>query len=121
MIVVVSISMCIVTLILSMWVKSRARETGMLMASGISKCSILLQHIVEVGFIAAVSFPLSYLFSRVVAGGIGGIFGKTGAAVTAEHFAIVCGVGTILLVSAILLSCISTMRMKPKTILSKMS
>ena len=80
-IVIVLISMGIVTLILSMWLKGRIRETGILLAAGISRASILFQHILEVGMIAVISFPLSYLFSQAIASGIGGLFGKRGVTV----------------------------------------
>lgn len=119
--VIVIISMGIVTLILSMWVKSRIREKGILLAAGVSKASILFQHILEVGLIAAIGFPLSYLLSRGIAGGIGGLFGKTGVEVTMEHFALVCGFGMLLLAAAIFISCVPMMRLKPKEILTKMS
>lgn len=119
--VIVIISMGIVTLILSMWVKSRIRETGILLAAGVSKASILFQHILEVGLVSLMGFPLSYLISREIAGGIGGLFGKTGVQVTMEHFALVCGFGVLLLVAAIFISCIPMMRLKPKEILTKMS
>lgn len=119
--VIVVISMGIVTLILSMWVKSRTRETGVLLATGITKASILFQHILEVGVIALVGFPLSFLCAKTIAGAVGGMFGKTGAViVTTQHFAMVCGWGALLLILAILISCIPTMRLKPKEILSKM-
>lgn len=119
--VIVVISMGIVTLILTMWIKSRVKETGILMASGISKVSILFQHITEVGMIAIISFPLSYLYSNLVAGIVGEWLGKTGnIIVTSNHFSLVCGFGALLLIIAILVSCISTLRMKPKEILSKM-
>jgi len=122
-IVIVVISMSIITLILSMWVKSRVQETGILLAAGISKVSILFQHIFEVGFIAIFSFPLSYLVSKIVARNVGSLFGKTAdnVIVTAHHFSMVCGVGIVILILAILISCIPTMRLKPKEILSKTS
>ena len=122
-IVIVVISMGIITLILSMWVKSRVQETGILFAAGISKVSILFQHIFEVGFIVIFSFPLSYLVSKIVAGNVGSLFGKMAdnVIVTAHHFSMVCGVGIVILILAILISCIPTMRLKPKEILSKMS
>lgn len=118
-IVIVLISMGIVTLILSMWLKGRIRETGILLAAGISRASILFQHILEVGMIAVISFPPSYLFSQAIASGIGGLFGKTGVIVSAEHFELVCGLGSLFLAAAILVSCIPMLRLKPKEILSK--
>lgn len=121
MIVIVVISVAIVTLILSVWVKSRMRETGILLAAGISKISILCQHILEVILLALCSFPLAFGCSQMIAGSIGDLFGKTGVVVTLNHFLWVCGFGIILLIVAILVSCISTIRQKPKEILSKMS
>lgn len=121
-VVIVMISMGIITLILTMWIKSRTKETGILLAGGISKTSILIQHFMEVGMIAIFSFPLAYLFSKTVAGNIAGIFNQAvSVSVTINHFVIVCSVGTILLIFAILISSIQTLRMKPKDILSKMS
>jgi len=123
MIIIVAISMGIITLILSMWLKSRIHETGILLAAGISKTSILLQHILEVGFIAFFSFPLSYIASKAVAGTIGGLFEKTAdkVIVTVRHLRLVCGIGVIILILAIVVSCIPTLKLKPKEILSKLS
>ncbi|WP_058304364.1 ABC transporter permease [Gorillibacterium timonense] len=122
-IVIVGISMGIVTLILTMWVKSRIRETGILLAAGISKRSILLQQISEVGFIAIFGFSLSYWFSKGVAGNVGSLFGMTTdrVIVTSRHFGFVSSLGAVILILSILISSISTMRVKPKEILSKMS
>ena len=119
--VIVAISAGIVTLILSLWVKSRIKETGVLLASGVTKASVLFQHFLEVGMIALIGFPLAYFCSGAIAGAAGGLFGKTGAViVTGQHFGLVCGFGALILVLAILISCIPTLRLKPKEILSKM-
>lgn len=121
MIIIVVISMGIITLILNIWVKSRTRETGILLATGISKTSIIMQHIIEVSMISVCSFPLAFGCSQLLAKGIGNVFGKTNAIVTTNHFILVCIFGAILLVIAILIACIPAMRFKPKEILSKMS
>lgn len=120
---IIIISAGIVTLILSMWVKGRVRETGILLAGGISKSSILLQQIFEVGTIAILGFPLSYWFSKLIAGNVGSLFGKTAGSVivTAGHFVLTCGLGSVILILSIVVSNISTLRLKPKDILSKMS
>lgn len=120
--VIIVISMFIVTLILSMWIKSRTRETGILLAAGITGPSILLQHIFEVALIALFSFPLSYFFSKAAAGSIGRLLESAGnVTVNLGHFAPVCIFGSILLLLAVLLSNIWTFRQKPREILSKMS
>ena len=57
-----------------------------------------------------------------VAGALGTLFGKAAenVIVTPEHFMLVAIVGGVLLVAAVLVSSISTMRLKPKQILSQM-
>lgn len=120
---IIIISAGIVTLILSMWVKGRVRETGILLAGGIPKYSILLQQVIEMGFISLLAFPLSYWFSKLVAGSIGTLFGKTAGnvIVSTEHFTLTFGFGFAILALAIVISNIPTLRLKPKDILSKMS
>lgn len=120
--IIVGISMIIVTLILSMWMKSREHETGVLMAAGVHKGSILVQHLLEIFMIALVCFPLSYLLSLAASGVVAALFSKTGdVSVTLMHVMIVCGCGSVLLLLAIFISSIHILHMKPKEILSKMS
>lgn len=120
---IIIISAGIVTLILSMWVKGRVRETGILLAGGISKSSILLQQVIEIGFVSIPAFLLSFWFSKLVAGSIGTWLGKTASnvIVSTEHFALTFGFGFAILVLAIVISNIPTLRLKPRDILSKMS
>ena len=76
----------------------------------------------ETLLISVVAFPLAYLSSKHVAGALGTLFGKAAESVivTPEHCMLVAIVGGILLVAAVLVSSISTMRLKPKQILSQM-
>jgi len=121
-VVITAVSMVLVILILSMSVHSRKRETGILLAVGIAKPVVVLQYLLEVLLIAAAAFPLAYLSSKQAAGTLGTLFGKTAEhiIVTSEHFMLVVVVGGVLLVTAVLASCIPAMRLKPKTILSQM-
>ena len=121
--VIAAVSMVLMILILSMSVRSRKRETGILLAVGIAKPAVVLQYVLETLLIAAAAFPLAYLSSRQVAGTLGVLFGKSAEhiIVAPEHFALVTVMGSILLVAAVLASCIPAMRMKPKNILSQMS
>lgn len=121
-IVITVVSMVLIILILSMSVRSRKREMGILLAVGIAKPSIILQYILETALIAVVAFPLAYLSSRQVAGTLGTLFGKTAenVVVTPQHFALVAVIGGILLIIAVIVSCIPALRFKPKQILSQM-
>ncbi|MDE7243064.1 MAG: FtsX-like permease family protein, partial [Oscillospiraceae bacterium] len=120
--VITAVSMALMILILSMSVRSRKREIGILLAVGIAKPAIVLQYVLETLLIAAAAFPLAYLSSRQAAGALGTLFDKASEyiIVTPGHFVLVTGVGSILLVAAVLVSCIPAMRLKPKTILSQM-
>ena len=121
-VVITAVSMVLIILILSMSIRSRKRETGILLAVGIAKPAVILQYVLETLLIAVVAFPLAYLSSKQVAGALGTLFGKAAenVIVTPEHFMLVALVGGILLVAAVLVSSISTMRLKPKQILAQM-
>ena len=121
-VVITAVSMVLIILILSMSIRSRKRETGILLAVGIAKPAVILQYVLETLLIAVVAFPLAYLSSKQVAGALGTLFGKAAenVIVTPEHFMLVAIVGGILLVAAVLVSSISTLRLKPKQILSQM-
>ena len=121
-VIVTVVSMVLIILILSMSIRSRKWEIGILLAVGIEKQAVLLQQILETCLVAAVAFPLAYLASRETAGIAGALFGKAAenVIVTPEHFLMVIAVGAVLLTAAVLVSCIPVLRMKPKAILSQM-
>jgi len=121
-VVITAVSMVLIILILSMSIRSRKRETGILLAVGIAKPAVILQYVLETLLIAVVAFPLAYLSSKQVAGTLGTLFGKAAenVIVTPEHFMLVAIVGGVLLVAAVLVSSISTLRLKPKQILAQM-
>ena len=116
------VSMVLIILILSMSIRSRKREIGILLAVGIEKYAVLLQQMLEICLVAIVAFPLAYLASREMAGTLGTLFGKAAenVIVTPQHFVLVGACGAGLLIIAVLVSCIPVMRMKPKAILSQM-
>ena len=120
--VITAVSMVLIILILSMSVRGRKRETGILLAAGISKPTVVLQYVLETLLIAAAAFPLAYLSSRQAAGILGTLFGKTAenVVVTSQHFTLTATVGSVLLIASVLVSCIPVMRLKPKTLLSQM-
>ena len=121
-VVITAVSVMMITLILSMSIRSRKREIGILLAVGIEKTAVVLQYVLETFLIATVAFPLAYLSSRQVAGALGTLFGKTAAnvIVTPQHFMMVAVVGVALLLASVLVSCTPAIRLKPKQILAQM-
>ncbi len=121
-VVITVVSMVLIILILSMSIRSRKREMGILLAVGILKPFVILQYTLETLLIAVVAFPLAYLSSKQVAGTLGTLFGKAAenVVVTPQHFTLVAVVGGILLIVAVMVSCIPAMRFKPRQILSQM-
>ena len=121
-VVITVVSMVLMILILSMSIRSRKKEMGILLAVGIEKPAVILQYTIETLLIAVAAFPLAYLSSKQFAGMLGTLFGKTAenVIVTTQHFTLVATLGTILLIAAVLISCIPAMRLKPKEILSQM-
>ena len=121
-VVITVVSMVLITLILSMSIHSRKRETGILLAVGIAKSAVILQYVLETLLIAVFAFPLAYLSSKQVAGTLGTLFGKASESVIVlpEHILLVTIAGCILLIMAVLLSGIPAMRLKPRQILSQM-
>jgi len=73
LIVVLIVSVVILSLILTLWSRTRVHETGILLSLGIRKLSILGQYIAEVLIIAVLAFSLSYFSSNAIAGQMGTI------------------------------------------------
>ncbi len=60
----------VLALVLLLWIRSRVNEIAILLSVGISRMSIILQHIAELVFIGVPSLVLAYVFGRTVSGGI---------------------------------------------------
>ena len=73
LIVVLIVSVVILSLILTLWSRTRVHETSILLSLGIRKLSILGQYIAEVLIIAVLAFSLSYFSSNAIAGQMGTI------------------------------------------------
>ena len=76
LVVVVISSIAILSLILTMWTRTRIHETGIFLSVGIKKVSILGQYITEVLIIAVVAFSLSYFPSNLIANQVGELLQK---------------------------------------------
>ena len=79
--IVLIVSIAILSLILTMWARTRIHETGVLLSVGIGKLSILGQYIAEVLLIAILAFSLSYFSASAIAGQMGNVL-QSGQAVT---------------------------------------
>jgi len=66
-IVIAVVSIAVLTLLLTLWIRNRVKETGILMSVGIGKMKIIGQFAVEVVLIAILAFGLSYFTSSAIA------------------------------------------------------
>ena len=130
-------SALVLSLILSLWIKARIQETGILLAMGYRKTQIFLQHFAEVMMIAALAFGISFFAGQVVADVTGDLLLQNVSAqtetiasdtassleveITVRNFAAVCGIGTLVVAFSVGMSNIPVFRLQPKEILSKMS
>lgn len=121
-IITVIVSMVVIVLILSMWMRSRKKEIGILLAIGTSKGAILAQYIIETLLVTVVAFPAAYLCSNTAAEILGKLFNTAAESIviTSQHFMLVAIVGSVLVIAAVVVSCIPVMRYKPKELLSQM-
>lgn len=71
LILIVAVSAVVLSLILTMWAKSRIHETGVLLSIGFRKTAVIGQYLAEVLLIAVFAFGLSFFSSNLIAGQIG--------------------------------------------------
>lgn len=156
LIIIFIASVIILSLILTMWSRTRIHETGILLSIGIRKISIISQYITEVLLIAAIAFFLSYFPATIVADQVGSYLqsapeqietledteglvadnrsntsnDETDTNVSMPDLDVqiqseemimlfILGIGIVVISAGI--SSISTMRLKPREILTKMS
>jgi len=71
LVMIAVVSMAILAILLTIWIRGRAREIGIFLANGIKKKEIVSQFILEALVIAVVAFAASFPISRVTAVGAG--------------------------------------------------
>ena len=129
-IVIISVvSVVILTLLLTMWIKGRKKEIGILLSLGKSKANIILQIFTETFFVAVISFAMSIPFSYFIAEKAGRVLvsrvttGTTNLNVQigAAYMLPLYMIGIFLIVIAVITSSWTIVRSKPKDILTKMS
>ena len=71
LVIIIVVSAIILSLILTLWTKTRIHEIGVFLSVGISKPAIIGQYLIEVLLIAVLAFGLSYFTSSAIADQIG--------------------------------------------------
>lgn len=128
-IIVCIVSAAVLTLLLTIWIRGRKKEIGILLSIGKSKANIILQIFTETFAVAMISFAAAIPFSNLTAQKAGAIFvsrittGTTNLHVhmDAAYFPAFCVIGIFLIAVSVLASTWPIVRSKPKDILAKMS
>ena len=66
-IIIIFVSIVILTLLLTIWIRGRKKEIGILLSIGKSKVNIIIQFIIETFVVAVISFVTSMPFSKLIA------------------------------------------------------
>ena len=149
--VVSVICFLVLALFLTLRLRGRIHETGIYLAMGISKGSVLLQYLLEVVLVAAIALVISFGTSTVISHQIGSSLlsqvtsetyetvdltgehetaeepaedlnlAEIEVAVSGEDYALVWAFGMALCMASTALAAYPIMKMKPKSILSQMS
>ena len=122
-VIAIIVSISVISIIVFMNIKARKREIGILLSIGKSKVTIVFQFIIEMLIIAGISFTGSYFFSKLIAGSLGNAMGKVAESVIIQNnqFALITGIGIVILLAIVIISCIPIMNKKPRQILSQMN
>lgn len=127
--IITAISSTLFILILTLWIRERIHEFGVLLAMGISKADILFQQISELIFAAVPALFFSFgtgklaarQISRMLIGQVSQETLQVDVTVTTIDWFRVSGAGILFILGAVIISASPILRMKPKNILSKMN
>ncbi len=128
-IIISVVSVVILTLLLTIWIRGRKKEIGILLSIGKSKTNIILQIFTEAFAVAVISFVASIPFSNLIAEKAGTFLvsrittGTTNLNVhiNATYLLPLYMIGILLIAIAVVASSWTVVRSKPKDILTKMS
>lgn len=129
MIIISVVSIVILTLLLTIWIRGRKKEIGILLSIGKSKGNIILQIFTETFVVAVISFVASIPFSNLIAEKAGAFLVSrvtTGTAnlnvqIAVTYLLPLYTIGILLIGAAVIASSWTVVRSKPKDILTKMS
>ncbi|MDE5779733.1 MAG: ABC transporter permease [Lachnospiraceae bacterium] len=128
-IIISVVSVVILTLLLTIWIRGRKKEIGILLSIGKSKANIILQIFTETFVVAVISFAASIPFSFSVAEKAGEFLVSrvgTGTAnlnmqIDATYLLPLYMIGILLIAVAVIASSWTVVCRKPKDILTKMN
>lgn len=128
-VIIAVVSASVLTLLLTIWIRGRKKEIGILLSIGKSKVNIILQFFAETFVVAVVAFVASIPFSFSVAAKAGEFLVSrvtTGTAnlnvqIDAAYFPSLYLIGILLIAVSVIASSWTVVRSKPKDILAKMS
>lgn len=128
-IIISVVSIVILTLLLTIWIRGRKKEIGILLSIGKSKVNIILQIFTETIVVAAISFASSIPFSFFVAEKAGAFLvsrvtmgtANLNVQIDAVYLLPLYLIGILLIAVAVVASSWTVVRSKPKDILTKMS
>ena len=115
------VGIIVLSLVLAFWIQGRIHETGILLSIGVGKFKIISQYIIELLLISVLAFggmSLGYdantsLATQTVDG--------IDVDVSLKEVLYVYAIGATIIISSVMISSSSIIRLKPKEILSKMS
>lgn len=127
--IVCAVSVAVLTLLLTIWIRGRKKEIGILLSVGKSKADILLQIFTETFAVAMLSFTAAIPLGRLTAQRAGAFLVSRAAAGTAgltvrmaaAYLPAFYVTGTVLVAVSVLASAWTVVRLKPNDILAKMS
>jgi len=128
-IIISLVSVVILTLLLTIWIRGRKKEIGILLSIGKGKVNIIAQLFTETFIVAIVAYAASIPLSNLIATKASEILvsrvitGTTNLSVqiSAEYLLPLYLIGILLIVIAVMAASWTVVRSKPKDILTKMS
>lgn len=123
------VSVGILTLLLTIWIRARKKEIGILLSIGRGKHDIMLQIFSEVFMVAIIAFAASmplgvllaqnagtYLVSKIAAG-----MAQIHVRIEAKNLFLLCVIGICVIIVSVFASLWTIVHQKPRDILTKMS
>ena len=124
------VGIIVLSLVLAFWIQGRIHETGILLSIGVGKFKIISQYIIELLLISVLAFGTSYFSSKMISQNIGDAMVSQASKQAVQEvqqgfggmsLGYVYAIGATIIISSVMISSSSIIRLKPKEILSKMS
>lgn len=127
--IVLAVSVTILTLLLTVWIRGRKKEIGILLSIGKNKANIVLQFFTEALTVAVLSFAAAIPFSNLIAEKAGAFLvsritaeaARLHVQINAAYLPALYLTGIFLIAAAVSVSAWTVVRSRPNDILAKMS